>query len=319
MRLLIFFSVYALILFLFYVPLSFPVSYEDDIGFTEVFFCQEINCATLLVDLLIESESAYCALYDLDEPTIITAITEKNTSTLLFEDNYEKNLPKNIKSVESKGLMHHKFCVFDEQYVLTGSWNPTVRGTNVNDNYVLFISSEKIAESFIDEFNYLQTRKDTDKPNELFVNLSGTLITVLFCPLHDCEENVLETLSKANKSIQVLAFSFTSQPIAEILVNKSLQGVNVSVVFEKTRIASYSQYDYLEENNVAVFKDANRYTMHEKVFIIDGKMIIVGSYNPTSAATHKNDENLLILRDERLAEQFLDEFERIQNALKQQN
>jgi phosphatidylserine/phosphatidylglycerophosphate/cardiolipin synthase-like enzyme len=115
-------------------------------------------------------------------------------------------------------------------------------------------------------------------------------------------------LDKANISILVLAFSFTSTPIAEKLVEKNNTGVNVKVLFEKTRIASYSQYAYLNASNISVYMDHNSYTMHEKVFVIDDKTVILGSYNPTAAANEKNDENILVIYDEEIAGLFVDEF-----------
>jgi len=51
--------------------------------------------------------------------------------------------------------------------------------------------------------------------------------------------------------------------------------------------------------------------MHNKVFIIDNKTTITGSYNPTSAGTNKNDENMLVIHDEKISDQFLEEFKRI--------
>ncbi|MCF7798365.1 hypothetical protein K9M74_00510 [Candidatus Woesearchaeota archaeon] len=211
--------------------------------------------------------------------------------------------------------MHHKFCVFDNRYVLTGTWNPTNRGTNVNDNYIMFIASQKMAARFLQEYAFIVSGEV--QPEPLFLHLVEQPIQLYFCPTHHCETRVLSALSKANESIQVLAFSFTSKPIAELLVNKSLAGVNVSVVFEKTRITRYSQYEYLSANGVSVFKDTNKYTMHEKLFIIDNNTVIAGSYNPTQSATTRNEENILIIQDKELAQEFIREFTRILNLAKQ--
>jgi phosphatidylserine/phosphatidylglycerophosphate/cardiolipin synthase-like enzyme len=52
-------------------------------------------------------------------------------------------------------------------------------------------------------------------------------------------------------------------------------------------------------------------TMHHKVFIIDNKTVITGSYNPTKNANERNDENILIIHDKKIAEKYLKEFERI--------
>ena len=51
--------------------------------------------------------------------------------------------------------------------------------------------------------------------------------------------------------------------------------------------------------------------MHHKVFIIDGKTVITGSFNPTEGGDKRNDENILIIRDEGIAQKFREEFEQI--------
>ena len=51
--------------------------------------------------------------------------------------------------------------------------------------------------------------------------------------------------------------------------------------------------------------------MHHKVFIIDNETIATGSFNPTLSADTKNDENLLIMHDKKIADAFMKEFENL--------
>jgi phosphatidylserine/phosphatidylglycerophosphate/cardiolipin synthase-like enzyme len=51
--------------------------------------------------------------------------------------------------------------------------------------------------------------------------------------------------------------------------------------------------------------------MHHKVFIIDGSIVVIGSYNFSQAAETRNDENTLIIYNEAIAQQFMLEFERV--------
>jgi phosphatidylserine/phosphatidylglycerophosphate/cardiolipin synthase-like enzyme len=51
--------------------------------------------------------------------------------------------------------------------------------------------------------------------------------------------------------------------------------------------------------------------MHHKVFIIDEKIVITGSYNFSSSAERTNDENVVILFDPQIAAQYLAEFRRV--------
>ena len=47
-----------------------------------------------------------------------------------------------------------------------------------------------------------------------------------------------------------------------------------------------------------------------KVAIIDGKIVITGSYNWTWSAEKRNDENVLVLMSRSLAEKYEKEFQR---------
>jgi len=314
-RYVVFFLLYAFLLLYFYVPVSLPSlltadpAYLLDEGFIAVYFCQEIDCAQLLANLLVASNSSVCAFYDVKDSATLQTLHQVNASVLLFEKNYDSNLHASFTPVASKGLMHHKFCVFNDTYVLTGTWNPTDRGTLYNDNYVLFIASPRIAKHYLRAYDYLQDRTLAVSP--LYVNLSGTLIDVYFCPLHDCEQQIITTLQQATFAIRQLAFTFTSEPIAHELRTLALQDINITIIFEKTRITRYSAYHEFLKHPLHIYTDTNPYTMHEKLFLIDDALIIAGSYNPTAAATTINDENLLIISDSTLAQQFRNEFDRI--------
>ena len=50
----------------------------------------------------------------------------------------------------------------------------------------------------------------------------------------------------------------------------------------------------------------NRRTItHNKVMVIDGETVITGSFNFTKAAEENNAENLLVVRDKKLAERYI--------------
>jgi phosphatidylserine/phosphatidylglycerophosphate/cardiolipin synthase-like enzyme len=51
--------------------------------------------------------------------------------------------------------------------------------------------------------------------------------------------------------------------------------------------------------------------MHHKVIIIDGQTVLTGSYNFSASAETRNDENTLVIHNSRIADQYLDEFERV--------
>jgi phosphatidylserine/phosphatidylglycerophosphate/cardiolipin synthase-like enzyme len=104
-----------------------------------------------------------------------------------------------------------------------------------------------------------------------------------FSPKQGATKLVVKTIKDAKKSVQVAAYSFTSEPIAEALVAAYEKGINVKVVLDKShRKGRGSLYKYLQENNVPTRINSKYAIMHNKFMIIDGKILEIGSFNYTS-------------------------------------
>jgi phosphatidylserine/phosphatidylglycerophosphate/cardiolipin synthase-like enzyme len=70
------------------------------------------------------------------------------------------------------------------------------------------------------------------------------------------------------------------------------------------RSDKYSSADFPANQGVPVIIDANHAIAHHKIIVIDGELVISGSFNFTKAAQQKHAENLLLLRDAALAAQY---------------
>ena len=105
-----------------------------------------------------------------------------------------------------------------------------------------------------------------------------------------------------------MTFSFTHEGIANVLLLKNLDGLEVKGVMEVRQISEHSEYGRLLQNKVEVRKDGNKNNLHHKVFIVDEKTVITGSFNPTANGDKHNDENLIIIGDEEIAKRFMEEF-----------
>jgi phosphatidylserine/phosphatidylglycerophosphate/cardiolipin synthase-like enzyme len=129
---------------------------------------------------------------------------------------------------------------------------------------------------------------------------------VYFSPNGGCAEAVADTLGKAKDTILVQAYSFTSAPIAEALVAAHRRGVKVQVILDKSqRTEKYSSATFLKNNGIPCLIDDAHAIAHNKVMVIDEKMVITGSFNFTKNAEEQNAENLLIVEDASLAAQYL--------------
>jgi len=118
-------------------------------------------------------------------------------------------------------------------------------------------------------------------------------------------------IDSANSSVHVLIYSFTLDEVGKALVSALHRGIDVKVVFEKDQISQYSEYGTLRAVGVPVKNDTNSALMHDKIAIVDGRIVLTGSYNWSSTAEERNNENLLVIRDPTLAQRFEAEFQKI--------
>ncbi len=295
----------ATILFLLLYQSNADAVLEFEEGNIDVFFCPKDNCEKILFNLINSSENVECALFDLDLESIVNILKEKNAKLIIDHRNYD-GLNISAKVINRSGLMHNKFCVFDKKRVFTGSFNPTERGAHKNNNNMIIITSNSVANEYSSYFFYLYNDSEIIDEENIIVN--GSIVKIYECPMDHCLDKLSKELQKARKSIYFMIFSFTAKDIAIDLVIKNLEGLKISGVVEKTQISKYSAYHFLRKNDVDIIKDKNKYNLHHKVFIIDNKTVITGSFNPSKNANTRNDENIIIIENKEIAEQFIEEY-----------
>jgi phosphatidylserine/phosphatidylglycerophosphate/cardiolipin synthase-like enzyme len=217
-----------------------------------------------------------------------------------------------------EGLMHNKFVVIDNSEVWMGSMNFTDSGAYADNNNLMRIRSSKMAENYTKEFEemFIDDKFGPDvmsaTPNPR-VTIDGTPIDVYFSPDDGVQASIIELLDNAKESIYFMAFSFTSDPIGEAVRSRAQEGVIVSGVMETEQVNSNSgtEFDPFKQAGLDVLLDGNDGQMHHKVMIIDGNIVIFGSYNFTNSAETQNDENLIVIYNEEIAAQFMSEFQRV--------
>lgn len=144
---------------------------------------------------------------------------------------------------------------------------------------------------------------------------AGASFDVGFSPDQGSLALVIKSINAAHKSIHVAAYSFTSKPIAEALLNASKRGVDVKVVADqKSNSGKYSATTYLANNHVAVKLDGNYAIFHHKFMVIDGVNLETGSFNYSAAAANKNAENVLVLWNvPQIAQQYDNQWSKLWN------
>jgi len=286
----------------------------------EVYFCPKDNCSSVLVKYVRQSKKVRCAFYDMELPSLVDALNDRDHKVIMDSGNANR-VSGEVKHIDydvRNNVMHNKFCIFDDAIVLTGSMNPTKNGDTKNNNNIVVVHSPTLAFNYIEEFDELDNRifGKGDKVSIPSLIYNNGMITNLFCPEDRCKNHVIKALRKAEKSIHFMTFSFTDRDIARVLISMN-ENIPVEGLMERQRInAKYNMYRTLVENGVKIHTDTNKAFMHHKVFIIDGKTVITGSYNPTTNGNIHNDENILIIEDSSVAQQFLEEYRRLTKTLK---
>jgi len=122
-------------------------------------------------------------------------------------------------------------------------------------------------------------------------------VTVYHSPKGGCADAILRELKQARREVLVQAYSFTSKPIAEALIEVKKRGARVEIVLDQSNEEEpYSQLPLLVGEGLAPLIDAHHAIAHNKVMIVDRRTLITGSFNFTHQAEHENAENLLVIK-----------------------
>src|SRR3989344_1302907 len=286
---------------------------EMDEGSVGVYFCPRDDCEGKLVNLIQSSKKIHCALFELNLKGMIDSFEGKNYFIIIDDKNYDEDSNLSSKPDNRQALMHNKFCIFDDKIISTGSFNPTVNGNTKNNNNLVIINSKILAENYEEEFQSFindEFGRDAQVKYPKVILNNEILIENYFCPEDNCESHVYDVISKAKQRIYFMTFSFTSDKLGDLIVDKSDE-VEVKGIFENFQAnTDYSELNKMKKLNVITDKNPN--FMHHKVFIVDD-IVVLGSYNPTSSGNTQNDENILIIYDVDIANKFIEEFDYIWN------
>ena len=122
-----------------------------------------------------------------------------------------------------------------------------------------------------------------------------TRMEAAFSPASGGTELVVKVIASARKSIRLSAYSFTSKPIAQALVEAHRRGVDVCVILDKSqRTERYSSATFLKNSGIPTRIDCRHAICHNKYIIVDEKTVETGSFNYTNAAEKNNAENVLV-------------------------
>ena len=97
--------------------------------------------------------------------------------------------------------------------------------------------------------------------------------------------------------------NLASYPLTQTEAEKRSVKV-IAILDARNRTKNYSAADFLAHEGVETYVDSMHAIAHNKIMIIDGTTVLTGSFNFTKAADQKNAENLLVIRDDKIAAKY---------------
>lgn len=143
----------------------------------------------------------------------------------------------------------------------------------------------------------------------------GVTVESLFCRQAACDERIVSAIASAQDELRLAVYTFNRRNIAEALNDATGRGVDVYLVVETEQVANRTPFGILGENPKVDFRcDGNSAFMHHKFLVVDGRLVLTGSYNYTDQATEQHDENLVVLHSTGVASRFASEFTRVADS-----
>ena len=135
------------------------------------------------------------------------------------------------------------------------------------------------------------------------LTLANAPAKVFFSPNGGCANGIVKEIEMGAREILVQAYSFSSTPIRNALINAQKRGAKVEIIFDKDeqKDQDYRTAKTFLKNGITVYLDGNHVIAHNKVIVIDRETVITGSFNFTNAAETKNAENVLVVKSKALA------------------
>jgi len=143
----------------------------------------------------------------------------------------------------------------------------------------------------------------------LLSNKTNAETKVYFSPNGGCTNAIVREIARAQKTIDVMMYSFTSRPIVQAMDQAKARGVAIRVLLDKGQeTQKYAKGRYFVNKGINVRYDTGAGLMHNKVGIIDGRILFTGSFNWTAQAEARNAENLLVIDDPVFIKKYQERF-----------
>jgi len=229
-------------------------------------------------------------------------------------------------------IMHNKFVVIDEYdslnaIVSTGSEDWSITMDDFDYNNIVFIQSRVLARAVTNEFNIMwgdtthgaapnktNSKFGVKKPNSgtHTFTIAGSQVDLYFSPSDGTNTQVVNVINSANTDMYCSMYDFTQTAYSNPFVTKS-KTLYTSCILDQYSAGSGSAYTAMSgtPNFVEYLGGCCSYIYHNKYIVVDPSnacsdpVVLTGSMNWTAAGYNENDENIILIHNDTIANLYL--------------
>jgi phosphatidylserine/phosphatidylglycerophosphate/cardiolipin synthase-like enzyme len=239
----------------------------------------------------------------------VQVVLDKKQQDLAYNTMYEELVALGVpvtlvdNTSATAATMHDKFAVVDGKLVMTGSANYSTTAFHVSDEDLLTIEDTTLAARYETEFDELVAHgsaASTPYP-------PGAAVQAFMGPEDALDDRVIAALDGALGTAVIAMFEMNHGGIVGAILDAHARGVDVVVVMDEVQAGDPGDTadEQLAQGGVPVVLAHNTGNMvaemHSKFLVVDHHLLLMGSYNYTNLASYYNDENLVVIEDEKLA------------------
>ncbi|HBW22363.1 MAG: hypothetical protein A2X28_10330 [Elusimicrobia bacterium GWA2_56_46] len=234
---------------------------------------------------------------------------------------------KVMKGRGGSGSMHNKYAIFDGAALETGSANWSLSAESSSYENMMFVYDPAVIRGYGENFEWMWSQgrspvvaaSPVPKAGPLpadpepSVNFNGTLLPkYIFSPRGGTEAAIAKAIDSALSSVDVAMFTLTSKPIMNAVFRAVSRGLTVRLT-----LYAGSKFPFYQEavgRKMAVkFLEGRveKGLMHNKFAVLDGRLLINGSFNWSDTAERLNTENTIFTVAPEYVGPYLLEYEKL--------
>jgi len=138
-----------------------------------------------------------------------------------------------------------------------------------------------------------------------------------FSPGEGPRDRIIRLIDDARARLDICVFTITDNGIARAIVRAHERGIRIRIVTDNDKAWDRgSDVEDLSEAGIPLVVDKTEAHMHHKFMVVDGALLLNGSYNWTRSAYRENEENVMLTSNPKLVATYQEQFDALWSALK---